>query len=147
MAGRQRADSGGILGLNRDVLSEPNARQALQYDLIVRGLTLDHLGSEAFTWYDLATFVKHVQLEPHSALAKELHGEVWTIEAQLLASIADTLASANWQRAGKKSAPRPKPIPRPWEKAKATAFGKDAIPISQFNDWWESAAPKKPPTA
>lgn len=112
----------------------------------MRGFSLDLLGTEAFTWYDLAAFVKHVQTEPSSKLARELHGEVWTIEAQLLASIADTLASANWQRAGKRSAPRPKPIPRPWEKAKSTGFGKAPIPISAFNDWWDSQSTKKPPT-
>lgn len=47
---------------------------------------------------------------------------------------------ANWQRAGRKTAPKPKPIPRPWEKPKTTTLGKEPIPISQFNDWWDSKA-------
>lgn len=40
-------------------------------------------------------------------------GERWELTDTLLAHIADLLAGANWQRAGNKNAPRPKPIPRP----------------------------------
>ncbi|WNT44408.1 tail assembly chaperone [Microbacterium phage Nicky22] len=137
---------GGILGLARDVLSKPPIRQALQYDLLVKGRTLDDLGTEALTWYDLAAFVTHLQRDPSTALAVELHGTTWSIEAQLLATIADTLAVANWQRAGKKTAPKPKPIPRPWEKPASSTFGSDAIPIADFDDWWNSQGTKKPPT-
>lgn len=103
--------------------------------------------------------VYHVQGEPDSKLGQLAHGGVWSTEAQLLAEIADALNMANWQRAGRRSAPRPKRIPRPWEKPKSTTVGKDAIPISQFDDWWESKRTakqakrqarrnaKKPPTS
>lgn len=116
---------------------------ALQYDLLTRGLSLDNLGTEAFSWYDLMAMVRHLQTNPASALATELHGPSWSVEAQLLAVAADTLAMANWQRAGRRSAPKPKRIPRPWEKAATTALGKAAIPISKFNDWWDSHKAKK----
>lgn len=112
----------------------------------MKGRTLDALGTEALTWYDLAAFVKHLQRDPESALAVELHGPTWSVEAQLLATIADSLAWANWQRAGKKTAPKPTPIPRPWEKPKSTSLGSDAIPIADFDDWWNSAGAEKPPT-
>lgn len=138
MARRQRPHSGGILGLRAELLTNPATRRALQYDLLALGYSLDYLGTEAFSWYDLLAIVHHVQSQPSSALGKELHGPIWSIEAQLLALVADTLAVANWQRAGKKSAPKPKRIPRPWEKPKTTALGRDAIPISEFNDWWDS---------
>lgn len=105
-------------------------------------MTLDDLGSEAFTWYDLSAFVKHIQTDPRSALAKELHDDAWSIEAQLLATIADSLGIANWQRMGKKHAPKPKPIPRPWEKPKSTSLGSAPIPIAQFDDWWDSQSSK-----
>lgn len=118
-------------------------RAALQYDLLTRGLTLENLGSEAFSWYDLLVFAKHVQADSKSALATELHGPTWSIEAQLMAMAVDTLGIGNWQRAGRKSAPKPKRIPRPWEKPKVTSLGKDAIPISKFNDWWESKSTKR----
>lgn len=112
----------------------------MQFDLLLRGLSLEHLGTEALTWYDLLVFVEHIQTDPSSALSRHFHGERWSIEVQLLANIQDTLAMANWQRGGKKSAPKPKRTPRPWEKPKATTIGKDAIPISEFNDWWDSQA-------
>jgi hypothetical protein len=102
--------------------------------------------------------VAYVQQDPSSALSKELHGPSWSVEAQLIALAADHLAMGNWQRAGRKSAPKPKRIPRPWEKPKTTALGKGAIPVSQFKDWWDAKAnerkgrrrrrqqTKKPPT-
>ena len=154
MAGRQWPQPGGILGLRAELLARPSVRKALQYDLLTRGLSLDLLGTEAFSWYDLLVFAKFVQAEPSSALATELHGPTWSIEAQLMAMIVDILGIANWQRAGRRSAPKPKRIPRPWEKPKTTALGSDAIPISKFNDWWDSKSAKrkqrrrtrKPPT-
>ncbi|MGO3844472.1 hypothetical protein [Agrococcus casei] len=57
---------------------------------------------------------------------------------QILAGIFDLLAHANWQRAGKRHAPRPKPLQRPWEKRRGRQIGSKPIPIRQFNDWWES---------
>lgn len=50
-----------------------------------------------------------------SAVARELHGvdTEWTTPAQLLATIADALRIANWQRAGGKKKDRPEPIERP----------------------------------
>lgn len=110
-------------------------------------MSLDDLGSEAFSWYDLAAFYKHIQADSQSALSRELHGPVWTMEAQLIALVADHLAMANWQRAGRKHSPKPQRIPRPWEQTKSTALGKDAIPISEFEDWWASQSTKKAPTA
>lgn len=138
MARGQRPHAGGILGLRVELLDKPDNRAALQYDLLTRGLSLEQLGTEALTWYDLKVFARHIQTEPNSALATILHGPTWSIEGQLLAVIVDILGIANWQRAGRKSAPKPKRIPRPWEKPKTTALGKDAIPISKFNEWWDA---------
>jgi hypothetical protein len=85
----------------------------------------------------------HLQNDPNSALAKELHGARWSTEAQLMAFALDALHLGNWQRAGKRTAPKPKPIPRPWEKPKTTSLGSKPIPISQFDSWWESHKPKR----
>lgn len=40
-------------------------------------------------------------------------GAVWSTEAHLLAGVIDNLAWANWQRSGKKNAPKPRPVQRP----------------------------------
>jgi hypothetical protein len=45
-----------------------------------------------------------------------LPGEVWTVEAELLAVLIDHMANLTWvvlQAAGAKNATRPKPLPRP----------------------------------
>lgn len=56
--------------------------------------------------------IRHLPLD--SPLGIALHGEAarWDIKAHLLATVADLLQGANWQRGGGKG-PKPKPIPRP----------------------------------
>lgn len=138
--------AGGILGLVTSVLNKPDVRKALQYDLLIRGLSLENLGTEAFTWYDLLVMVRYLQGDSDSRLSAELHGPTWSVRDQLLAQITDLLALANWQRAGRKHSPRPKPVPRPWIKPKVQTVGSDPIPISQFASWWDSKAKPKPKT-
>ena len=142
MAGRLRAQPGGILGLHVEILSVPTRRAALAYDLLKRGQSLDDLGTRRLSWSDLVITARLIQHDHSSALATELHGQRWSIEAQLLADVVDLLAVANWQRGGKKHAPKPKPVERPWRKPKVTKLGRDPIAISQFNDWWDSQAPR-----
>lgn len=60
----------------------------------------------------------------------------WSLEAHLLASVIDVLNVANWQRVGKKSAPKPKPIPRPGTNDPDTEqIGRDPLPVDQMADW------------
>lgn len=104
-------------------------------------MSLEDLG-EDLSWLDLLVFVKFIQQDHSSALGRELHGPIWSVEAQLMAEAVDAMNMANWQRGGRRSAPKPKPIPRPWLKPKTTTLGSDAIPISEFNDWWDSKSRK-----
>lgn len=71
------------------------------------------LGTERVTWRRLKALIG--QLPRGSATARSMHGAAadWGPVEHLAAVQADLLAAANWQRAGKKNAPRPKPIPRP----------------------------------
>lgn len=78
-----------------------------------------------------------------SSIARAMHPETaaWAngeVTAQLLALIGDMIAEGNWQRAGRKNSPHPKPIKRPGVDSGDKTFGSEPIPISQFNDWWES---------
>lgn len=113
-------------------------RAAFQYDLVRMGYTLDAAGSRRFPWDVVVLLSRRLQTDVSSALATELHGRVWSIEAQLLADLIDLTALGNWQRQGKKHAKKPKPIDRPWRKSKAQKLGSMPIPISQFDDWWDS---------
>jgi hypothetical protein len=80
------------------------------------GRSLDDLGTPGFSWVDLRAFVRHAPRT--SAYFRAVHGELadWDLQAQLTAQVIDLLQSGNWQRAGKKNAPKPKPFPRPWLK-------------------------------
>jgi hypothetical protein len=139
MAGGQPNFRGGIAGLC--CLLEDHA-EAIEYDLLAMGLRLDDLGTERLTWRDLYVVVH--RSGPASALIRELQPELaaWAsgaVLADLLAHAVDLLAGGNWQRAGKKTAPKPKPIPRPGRKTESTKYGSDPIPVKDFDDWWNGA--------
>ncbi len=76
-----------------------------------------------------------------TALQEAMYGTIWPVHTQLLAEVVDALNIANWQRGGRKNSPKPKRIPRPWEKKRAQTLGSDPIPISQFDDWWDAQEP------
>lgn len=110
---RGRSDQrGGILSLRR-LLEDPEAAEALQADLLARGLTLADLGTWKLSWWDLKCVIRWLPAD--AAYRRFLHPDdwQWTLPEHLLAGIYDTLQGANWQRAGNKHAKRPEPLPRP----------------------------------
>ena len=136
MAGGVLYFRGGIAGLcwllNRHA-------EAIEFDLLALGLRLDDLGTDRLTWRDLYVVVH--RSGPASALVRELQPELaaWAsgaIVADLLAHVVDLLAAGNWQRQGKKAAPKPKPVPRPGKKQDGQRYGADPIPVKDFDDWW-----------
>lgn len=114
---------------------------ALDHDLMTRTrFTLDDVPA-VMGWTTLAHFVAY--LKPGSALHDELHPNLasYDFKAGILADIFDLLAtfrhvyvSAN----SKAHKPRPKPYPRPWLEKQVRHYGKDPIPMSQFDAWWDS---------
>lgn len=131
--------AGGIVGLC-GLLADPDIAEAIEFDLIALGLRLRWVGTGRLTWRDLAVIVRRSPVG--SALAVERHGEeaMWTLTDHLLALTVDVLQVANWQRAGNKHSPRPKPIPRPGVKEQGRKFGRDPIPIRDFEAWWSAAS-------
>lgn len=123
---------GGIRGL-LELIDEHE--EAIRYDLLKLGLRLEHVGSKRFTWLDFKTVVANC--DPTGALARAIVGDAagWTLTDHLLASVVDVGQVANWQRGGGKGQ-RPKPIKRPDSKGDQK-YGKDAIKISEFDEWWE----------
>jgi hypothetical protein len=59
---------------------------------------------------------------------------MWTLEAHLLAMGVDVGNVGNWQRAGRKGAPKPKPIPRPGARqaAKKKTLGRSTLSIEEM---------------
>ena len=138
MAGGVEGHGGGICGLA--LLLEEHG-EAVEYDLLVMGRSLDDLGTPALTWRDLFVIVR--QAPPTSALARALEPDLaaWAsgqVLADLTATVADLLAAGNWQRQGKKSAPRPKRIKRPGQDNGEKKFGRAPIPVKDFDDWWNN---------
>lgn len=134
MAEGRRDRAGGIFGLCE--LLDKHA-EAIEADLLDRGWRLADVGVR-YSWRDLLVMVRAFQRDPETATSQSINGPHWKVRDQLLAIIADALNWGNWQRAGKRSAPKPKPIPRPWEKPKGKQLGSKPIPMSKFHDWWDS---------
>ena len=124
----------------------------LDYDLMTRTrFTLDDLGG-ALSWRALLHFAAN--LEPTSRLVRAMHPEIedmapWldgTMVAPLVADLIDCTNYGRWEYAvsltkkGKSKPREPKAWPRPWRKAGKgeKKIGRDPIPISEFEDWWES---------
>jgi len=99
------------------------------------GCRLRWLGTGRTTWSDVRAVVHSAG--PDSAIARAIRGHDWTQHTYFLADLIDLLAQANWQRQGKRNATRPKPVERPGSK-EVQRIGKDPIPISEFDAWWDS---------
>lgn len=121
--------------------------QALNYDLLTRiGVSLYDI-PDAIGWDDLRDFVTH--LDASSALVSETHPDEagWQGDqkiAMLLAHIADLIAGLSYsytishlKKGAKKPSP-PEPIERPGvtKKKEKMRWGADAIPIRDFDAWW-----------
>lgn len=115
--------------------------EEIEYDLLTMGKRLEDLGTLALSWRDLLVIIRQAPLDSAYVRAKRGEAAHWGVAEYLLATVVDALEAANWQRGNqgaKTPSPRPKPVHRPGVKDEKKTFGADAIPVSRFNDWWES---------
>ena len=74
-------------------------------------------------------------------IEKKYGGWAGTLQTNaILADIYDALAAFNtsYVAANSKHKPKkPEQYPRPWAKKKTKRIGRDAIPITQFDNWWK----------
>lgn len=131
MAGGVEGQRGGIgyLAAELDAHGE-----AIEYDLIALGLRIDWLGTPELSWRDLWVILRQSPLTSAYRIARMGEAALWSRDTHLLADIFDVLAGANWQRAGKASAPKPKPMHRPGAK-RGTQLGAGALPIRDLEAW------------
>ena len=125
---------------------------ALEYDLMCKAhMTLDDLGG-ALSLRALRSFVSY--LGPGSMLWRETHEDAdewapWldgTMVAPMLVSLLDAINASRWEYAlscvtkGHAKPRRPKPMQVPWRNdvPRERRIGKDPIPISDFDEWWDS---------
>lgn len=145
MVRRVRGDAGGIAALLRTIDANGGA---LEYDLMCRArATLADIGGRV-PWSALRSFVAN--LGPDSALFLAQNPEDGVFyqpwQAQfVLADVFDALMgwATGWAASNrKKGSPRPKPpkpYPRPGAKetGRGERIGREAIPIKDFDEWWE----------
>lgn len=127
-------DHGGIRGLVRLIWDHG---EALEYDLIERGLRLRDVGQPAFTWRDLRIIVRYLPRE--SALVNELDPDAagWSLESLLLATVADGIHWLQWAKTkdGQKGRHQPKPIPRPGVEDNTKKYKGTPEPVNDIVDW------------
>ncbi len=126
-----RGNHGGI----RSLLTLVDEHQeAIEYDLIALGLRLRDLGSAGFTLRDLWVIVQ--QSPASSALARSSDVDAgWTLEAMLLAEVADVARDDWWATHNGREQDRPKPIERPGRRPDTTVYGSGALPIEEMASW------------
>lgn len=111
--------------------------QAVQADLIDRGLRLRHLGTEALTWGDLSAVI--ACLPPDSALFRAKRPDwMWGLPEMLAADIADSLRWLMWAKTkdAQKGRNAPKPIPRPGIARPERIGAKASVAeMNEFLDW------------
>lgn len=119
---------------------------ALDYDLMtMTRWTLADVGG-ALPWGALRHFVMY--LPRTSATSREIRPttdeELWAngnVTAAILADIYDAIHQLNNNMCAKGTGHHPrsvKPYRRPWMKQAERRLGNGAIPVSEFEEWWDS---------
>ncbi|AER47572.1 tail assembly chaperone [Mycobacterium phage DS6A] len=146
MQRKSGVELGGILDL-ADLIRRHG--EALESDLIDKGLRLRHCPSDDFNWRDLRIIVEHSGVE--SELFRAMHPEEagWTPTNMLLAAIVDVLRWLQWARTKDGQAGRnmPEPIKRPGvhgRKRPVHPKGKGA-PRSRIRELLRRGRPAAPP--
>ena len=123
---------GGILSLVQTINEYD---RALEYDLMTRtGRTLsEYIDMGAAGMFALLSFINYLPMDSQLRQAMDPQDEVgeWSTTKKtnmILADLFDVFVSANTKKGHKA-----KQYPRPKQKRK---IGSDAIPISEFWDWW-----------
>ena len=112
--------------------------QALEYDLMTRtGRTLSEYGGMgAAGMVALVSFLKFMPPDAMTYRAMHPHDELgaWNTQVKTNAILADIfdVYVAPHARKGRK----PQPYPRPSKNART--YGKGAIAVSDFDEWWNS---------
>ena len=121
----------------------------LDYDcLTLTGRSIsEHLGRGADGIVSLAHFAANLPADSATRMKESGYGGVdeWATRFKtnaLLADIYDAMGAFLYAFAcsrSKKKPKRPKPYPRPWAVEKGRRFGRGAIPVRYFQEWWDNA--------
>jgi len=112
--------------------------RALEADLLRAGYTLDDY-PDRLSLRAIASAWEYAV--PGSAVYRFEKGPKaeWSYTQEILAGILFVLQAANWQRAGNKTAPKPKPMTRPGELPECTKrITGEPMSIAEFRRRWKA---------
>ncbi len=94
------------------------------------------------SWRRLGVLVHHLPAD--SATVRAVGGPQfeWSATDYLLAAAVDAIRAGNWQRSGKASAPKPKPLPRPGDRRRFG--GKRSFSTEQMDRLMASWSAERP---
>lgn len=126
----QRGGIAALVDLNRET---DGALAADMLEILHIPITQAHLVG----WGDICNWVKFLGEESHTY--KALHPEYQAprlLTAEYLACLVDVAAMINFNYARHGKGKKPDPIYRPWAAPKDKHFGKDPIPVRDFESWY-----------
>lgn len=115
---------------------------AVEYDLLTRThLTLNDV-PHVLDWWQLGAFLRYLPADSATKCVSSPDTAGWEGSRRLpmmLADLYDIISVLDYHvLRGFGAKPRkPKPYPRPGAKSQAKGYGRDAIKISEFDEWWE----------
>jgi hypothetical protein len=126
---------------------------ATRADLVRLGTSWDRVGQPGgMSYEDLFAWLAHAVNDHTTAVYRAHRGHDWDARLMVAVRTLEALEAANWQRAKRPSAPRPKPIPRPealkpkdGDGGGEKKMGKPA-PLSEIQKFLERKMAGKKPT-
>ena len=136
MAGaRRRGKIAGLVRFDRE------SGGALDWDCMVQlGVRLADI-PRTYGWDALDVFARHLPLDSATRRWASRDEAAFSSDvgrAALLADIFDAVRAFNYSFAAKGS--KPEPHPRPWTAPNKTSYGSGAIPVSEFDAWFNEEA-------
>lgn len=131
MAGRFWHHDGGIRG----ILQELDAHEdAIRYDLLSIGFTIEDI-PHRLGWRTVKAFLSASPKSSAYVRSKLGHDAAWTLEADLMAGLIDTVRDLHWALGGGKGQ-RPKPIERPSTRGSQKKYGAGESWTPESIDEW-----------
>lgn len=96
------------------------------------------------TWRRLGVLVHYLPADAATVRAVGGPQFEWSTSDYLLASVVDAVRAGNWQRGGKRNAPKPQPLPRPGDSRGRQMGGKRKFSTAQMDRLMSSWTDERP---
>lgn len=118
----------------------------MAYDVATKLGVPWHAAPSVYGWAELVNFARHLPEDSATWRALEPEASAWASRVGIVTALAAVydavmgtqhILATRWAAEGYKPKP-PKPFPLPWRKGRADErhFGRDPIPVADFEAWY-----------